>query len=99
MTSMPELCDICHEPITPFGGAAVTVKTEPTGESAVCSPDFRSTDFIILCRKNYHTEDDFIIAGYLPPEWVRSLLDLQGTGYSQANDLAYGRPGEDQALD
>ena len=89
MTSKPELCDICHEPITPLGGVVVTVKTEPIEESAVYSPDFRSTDFMILCRKNYHTEDEFIVAGYLPPEWVRRLLDLQETGYNQANDFAY----------
>jgi hypothetical protein len=79
MTRKQKLCEICHEPITQFGGVAMTMKTEPVDDIAVYNADFPSTDFVVVCQKNYHTDDEFIAAGYLPPEWVRSLLDLQET--------------------
>jgi hypothetical protein len=79
MSCKLKLCDVCHEPITPLGGVAITMKTGPVEDTAVYNTDFPSTDFMILCRKNYHTDDEFIAAGYLPPEWVRSLPDLLGT--------------------
>lgn len=77
MTRKQELCEICHQPITQLGGVAMTMKTGPVDDTAICQADYPAADFMVLCRKNYHTEDEFIAAGYLPPEWVRSLLDLQ----------------------
>jgi hypothetical protein len=74
MSSKPVLCDICHEPITALGGAAITIKTEPVRDATLYSEGFSSTDFIVLCRMGHHTDDEFLNAGYLPPEWVRSML-------------------------
>ena len=74
MTGKPALCDVCHEPITPFGGVAITIKTEPVRDAALYSEAFCSTDFIVLCRMGHHTDDEFLSAGYLPPEWVPSML-------------------------
>ncbi len=74
MSSKQGLCDICHEPITPLGGAAVTIKTEPVLDAELYREGFGSTDFIVLCRMGHHTDDEFLSAGYLPPEWVRSML-------------------------
>jgi hypothetical protein len=79
MTRRQKLCDICHEPIAQLGRAAMTMKTEPVDDTAVCNADYPAADFIVLCQKSYHTDDEFIAAGYLPPEWVRGLLDLQET--------------------
>ena len=79
MTRKQKLCDICHEPITQLGRAAMTMKIEPVDDRAICNPDFPAADFMTLCQKNYHTDEEFIAAGYLPPEWVRGLLDLQET--------------------
>lgn len=79
MTRKQKLCDICHKPITQLGGAVMTIKTEPVDDPALYNADYPTTDCVVLCHKNYHTNDEFIAAGYLPPEWVRSLLDLQET--------------------
>jgi hypothetical protein len=74
MSSKPVLCDVCHEPITPLGGVAITIKTEPIRDAALYSERISSTDFIVLCRMGYHSDDEFLSAGYLPPEWVPSML-------------------------
>jgi hypothetical protein len=79
MTRKQKLCDICQEPITQLGRVAMTMKTEPVDDPAIYYTDYPEPDFMIVCQKNYHTDDEFIAAGYLPPEWVRGLLDLQET--------------------
>jgi hypothetical protein len=72
--SKPVFCDVCQEPLTPLGGAAITIKTEPVRDAALYSEGFSSTDFIALCRMGYHSDDEFLNAGYLPPESVRGML-------------------------
>jgi hypothetical protein len=74
MSSKPVLCDVCNEPITPLGGVAITIKTDPVLDAALYSEGFSSTDFIVLCRMGHHSDDEFLSAGYLPPEWVPSML-------------------------
>jgi hypothetical protein len=74
MSSKPVLCDVCHESITALGGVAITIKTEPVRDAAPYSEGFSSTDFIVLCRMGRHSDDEFLSAGYLPPEWVPSML-------------------------
>jgi hypothetical protein len=76
MTRKQKLCEICYQPITQLGGVAMTMKAGPVDGMVISDTDFPGADFIVLCQKNYHTDDEFIAAGYLPPEWVRSLLDL-----------------------
>lgn len=72
-------CDICHETITQLGGVAITMKTGPVGGTEIYNVDHPITDFIVLCQKNHHADDEFIAARYLPPGWVRSLLDVEET--------------------
>jgi hypothetical protein len=79
MTRKQKLCDICHQPIRQLGGVAMTMRTEPVENTAACNADIPAADFMLLCQSNYHTDDEFIAEGYLPPEWVRRLLDLQET--------------------
>ncbi len=79
MIRKQKLCDICHEPMTQFGGVAMTMKTGPVDDTEICNADLPITDFMVLCQKNHHSDDEFIAARYLPPEWVRSLLDRQET--------------------
>jgi hypothetical protein len=73
MSSKPVLCDVCHEPITPLGGVAITIKTEPVRDAALYSEGFSSTDFIVLCQMGYHSDDEFLSAGFVPPAWVRGM--------------------------